>query len=199
MVQSSEHDPLTVFESWLTEAYLQELTDPNAMAIATVSPQGHPSVRNVLLKHWSREEGLIFCTSSNSKKAKHLEQNKHVALLFYWKSLYRQISMEGTVQPTDRETSEHLFAIRPRESQLTTYVSKQSQPMESPLVFDTHLEKARSTLKNDSIPCPEHWSGYQFSPHTIEFWVGQPYRRHQRTLYTKDAHSQQWSQSFLHP
>ena len=195
----NDQNPYTLFETWLNEAYLQEIADPNAMIISTVSPEGEPALRAVLMKHWSREEGLIFCSNSKSRKGKHMAHNSHVAVLFYWKSLYRQVKMQGVISLTDRKTSEHYFALRPRESQLVTYVSQQSQVLSSQRAFDVAIEEARTQFGTDPIPCPESWSGYVFVPHRIEFWVGHPYRRHERTLFTKSSINDSWSRSFLYP
>jgi pyridoxamine 5'-phosphate oxidase len=183
----------------LNEAYIQEIADPNAMIVATVSPTGEPALRAVLMKHWSREEGFIFCSNSKSRKGEHMAHNNHVSILFYWKSLYRQVNMEGVVSLADRKTSEHYFALRPRESQLVTYVSQQSEALSSQKAFDVAIEQARVQLGTGPIPCPASWSGYVFVPQRIEFWRGQPYRRHERILFTRTAGNDSWSQSFLYP
>ena len=199
MVQSEEEDPFTLFESWLSEAYLHEESDPNAMIVSTVNPEGGASVRTVLLKQWSRQDGFIFCTNKKSRKAQHMALNNHIATLFYWKSTYRQVNMEGVVTPTDRKTSEHFFSLRPRESQLISYVSQQSQPLESNASFQNAIERARDIFGSEPIPCPEHWGGYQFTPQRIEFWIGHPYRLHNRTLYHKESTHNRWSKTLLYP
>ena len=195
----NDQDPYALFEAWLSEAYLQEIADPNGVILATVSPQGIPTLRTVLMKHWSRDEGLVFCTNNKSRKGEHMAHNNQASLLFYWKSLYRQVNMEGRVLPKDRKTSEHYFFLRPRESQLVTYVSQQSKPLSSQKAFDVALEQARAQFGGDPIPCPESWCAYGFTPYRIEFWVGHTYRRHERTLFTTQGDQSSWTKSFLYP
>lgn len=194
-------DPFTLFDEWFAEARTTEINDSNAMALATAGGDGHPSVRMVLLKGHGRDlgahGGFVFYTNFESRKATQLYENAHVALLFHWKSLRRQIRIEGEANPVDDATADAYFATRSRNSQLGAWASDQSRPLEDRATFEARFAEIEARFDGQDVPRPPHWSGWMVSPERIEFWQDREFRLHERWLYEREANS--WTTGMLYP
>ncbi|MBR2124678.1 MAG: pyridoxamine 5'-phosphate oxidase [Acetobacter sp.] len=178
-------DPFRLFETWFQEAQKTEPNDPNAMVLTTATPDGYPSSRVILLKGVDHC-GFVFYTNLESRKGKELSQNPHVALLFYWKSLRRQIRIEGDISPVSTEEADAYFASRSRLSRLGAIASDQSRPLADRAIFEERLRSVEQRYPSDSIPRPENWSGYRVCPVRFEFWQERPYRLHDRAVWHKN-------------
>jgi len=190
------NDPHWLFESWLAEAMKQELNDPTAMALATATPDGQPTVRMVLLKgHDAR--GFVFYTNMDSRKGEELAANPRAALLFHWKSLRRQVRIEGSVGPVSDAEADAYFASRARDSQLGAWASDQSRPLPSRALFEDRYAEVKERFERKKVPRPPRWSGYRVIPDRIEFWTDRPHRLHERRLFVLDADG--WSEGLLYP
>ena len=189
-------DPHALFEEWYTEAQQAEPGLPEAVALATADAAGVPSVRMVLLKGHD-ERGFVFYTNSRSRKGAELAANAQAALLFYWKSLRRQVRVEGAVEPVTDAEADAYFATRARESQLGAWASDQSQPMPSRATFEARYLALAAEYEARDVPRPPHWWGYRVRPERIEFWTGRVHRLHDRRLFTRDGDA--WTESLLYP
>ena len=189
-------DPIPLLQDWYALAKESEINDPNAMALATVDQRGYPSVRIVLLKEFSAD-GFLFFTNLESQKGVELARVPVAALVLHWKSLRRQVRVQGTVARLSRSKVETYFSSRPRERQLGAWASFQSREMEDPLELSRRLEEYRQRFGSGPIPTPPVWGGFSLSPEAIEFWLEDSARLHQRYLYRKTNH--QWSGHFLFP
>lgn len=192
----ADADPLDLFEDWYAAARESEPNDANAMALATATPDGRPSVRMVLLKGHDRR-GFTFYTNCNSRKGRELAANTQVALLFHWKSLRRQIRIEGKVALVDAETADAYFASRARDSQLGAVASNQSAPLDARADFLRQYESARDRFAGYEVERPAHWSGYRVDPLEMEFWLDRPHRLHERRRFTRRGSG--WTSSLLYP
>ncbi|HEX8215830.1 MAG TPA: pyridoxamine 5'-phosphate oxidase [Allosphingosinicella sp.] len=190
-------DPHALFEEWLAEAQLSEPNDPNAMALATADPEGRPSVRMVLLKGHD-ERGFVFYTNRRSRKGAELAANARAALLFHWKSLRRQIRIEGAVEPVADAEADSYFATRSRDSQLGAWASDQSQPLDARATFEARYQAMLARFEGGDVPRPPHWSGYRVAPERIEFWNDRAHRLHERRLFTRREDGG-WSEGLLYP
>jgi pyridoxamine 5'-phosphate oxidase len=190
------HDPFTLFDSWFAEARKSEPADPNAMAIATATTDGRPSVRMVLLKAHGRE-GFTFYTHYSSRKGEEMAANPKVALLFHWKSLGRQVRIEGAIEQVDGEEADAYFASRPRDSQLGAWASDQSQPLPDRSVFEERFQEAREKFAGMDVPRPRDWSGFRVLPEIFEFWTAREHRLHERRVFTRQPDG--WSEGLLYP
>ena len=178
-------DPLRQFERWFAEA--RAATEmPEAMAVASASPDGTPSVRMVLLKRWAAD-GLVFHTNYGSRKAREFEANPRAAALLYWHPLGRQVRVEGPVERVERRESEEYFRTRPRGGQLGALASRQSEPIGSREQLDTRLRELEREYEGREIPTPEWWGGYRIRPESWEFWQHREDRLHDRLVYVRDG------------
>lgn len=192
----SDTNPHALFDAWYAEARAGEPNDSNAMALATADAEGRPSVRMVLLKgHDTR--GFVFYTNFESRKADELLANPNAALLFHWKSLRRQIRIEGPVSRVTDEEGDAYFATRSRDSQLGAWASDQSRPLESRAVFEKRFEDMSARFEGQPVPRPPHWSGFRVTPMTIEFWMDRAHRLHERRLFVREIDG--WRESLLYP
>ena len=190
-------DPLAIFEDWFAQARSSEPNDPNAMALATATPDGVPSVRMVLLKGHG-PDGFVFYTNLHSRKGGELAANRHVALLFHWKSLRRQIRIEGTITPVTTAEADAYFASRHPESRLGSAASDQSRPLPSREVYLDRVAALRAAHPDGDVPRPDHWSGYRVKPQAFEFWQDRDFRLHERRRFTV-APDGSWTSTLLYP
>ena len=188
--------PFDQFEKWFSEALKSKVDEPNAMSLATISPDGNPRTRIVLVKDFSKD-GLIFYTNYESAKAKGMEVNKAVSVNFVWHPLQRQINIQGFTEKVDRKVSELYFHSRPRGSQLGALVSPQSKVIASRKVLEDLLAELEAQYKNEPIPLPENWGGIRIVPTRFEFWQGRDNRLHDRFEYV--LKNDQWSTQRLAP
>jgi pyridoxamine 5'-phosphate oxidase len=190
-------EPLRLFGAWLEEASRTEPRDPNAMTLATVDEFGMPNARMVLLKGVD-DRGFVFYTNLGSRKGQELATNQKAALVFYWKSLNRQVRVRGATECVTDAEADAYFATRPRLAQIGAWASKQSQPLESRLALEkaVALYTARYAF---SVPRPQHWSGFRIVPTVIEFWQDRPFRLHDRIEFRRDALSEPWQKMRLYP
>lgn len=189
-------DPLDQFEIWFKEALEGKVMEPNAMAMACVDTEGAPSVRMVLLKEFSKN-GFTFFSNYTSKKGKDIEHNPRVSLLFFWPELARQIRIDGTVSKIDPQFSENYFKERPRESQISAWISQQSSEIESKAELERKFKEFESRHAKEEITYPVFWGGYILKPRSFEFWQGQANRLHDRVYYTYN--NNHWKISRLAP
>jgi len=178
-------DPFALFATWMAEAEGSEPNDANAMALATATPDGHPSVRMVLLKDWDRQ-GFVFYTNLESRKGQDIAANPHASVLFHWKSLRRQIRVEGTLSPVTRAEADAYFASRRRISRLGAIASAQSRPLTDRAGFEARVAELGALYPDEdsAIPRPPNWSGFRLTPTAMEFWQDYPFRLHDRAVWT---------------
>jgi len=191
-------EPFDLVNEWLTEAEKSEMNDPSAVSLATVSGQGRPSLRMVLMKGCDKR-GLVFYTNLGSKKATELAENDNAAMLFHWKSLRRQIRIEGKVIPTGGEEADQYFATRARVSRIGAWASRQSQPMEGRFEFEREIAKYTAKFGAGEIPRPEFWSGFRIVPDYFEFWRDRKFRLHERRTYSLDDEKKAWNLEEIYP
>ena len=189
-------DPFTLFDSWYTEARETELNDSNAMTLATADANGHPAARMVLLKGHG-PDGFVFYTNQQSRKANDIAQNPNAAILFHWKSLRRQIRIEGSVSSVTDDVADTYFATRSRDSQLGAWASDQSQPLDRRETFEARFEAMKEKFAGGDVPRPPHWSGYRLEPHRFEFWQDREHRLHERRVFARE--NDQWTEGLLYP
>src|SRR5690554_1772524 len=193
---SPTDDPFGLFQAWLEEAEEKEINDPNAVALATADGQGRPSVRMVLLKGFD-ESGFTFYTNLESRKGEQLIANPWAAMLFHWKSLRRQVRIEGPVHPVTPEQADAYFNSRPRQSRIGAWASQQSRPVESRLALEKRVARFAAKCAVGSVPRPPYWSGFTLEPQRIEFWQDGAFRLHDRALYLRQDGG--WQKQRLYP
>ena len=196
-------DPFTLFEEWYGEAKASEPNDANAMALATATSDGRPSVRMVLLKghgsQWGEGGGFVFYTNAQSRKGEEIRANMQAALLFHWKSLRRQIRIEGKLTEVTSEQADSYFHSRPRGSQLGSAASDQSRPLPDRQVYLDRVAALEERFPEGDIPRPPHWTGFLLTPHTIEFWRDREFRLHDRRQFSRSGAQEAWSNTLLYP
>ena len=191
-------DPIQLFKTWMDEAKKSEPNDPNAVSLATSNKNNFPSVRMVLLKDFS-QNGFVFYTNLKSKKGNELKENPKVAMCFHWKSLLRQIRINGTVTQVADEVADKYYNSRSYESRIGAWASKQSEELINRDQLINSIQEYKNKYNEENkVPRPSHWSGWILSPLSIEFWLDGDNRIHERLKYTK-ASSGQWSKSLLSP
>jgi len=189
-------NPFTLFDSWFTEARETEPNDSNAMALATADAQGRPAVRMVLLKGHG-PDGFVFYTNQQSRKAADIAANPQAALLFHWKSLRRQVRIEGPLSLVTEAEADAYFASRHRDSQLGAWASDQSRPLDSRETFEARFDAMKAQFEGQEVPRPPHWGGYRLAPERIEFWQDRAHRLHERRLFTRSHEG--WHEGLLYP
>jgi len=182
----AQTDPFAWFHAWMTEAEAGEPSDPNAMTVVTVGPGGKPSARIVLLKGID-PRGFVFYTNTHSRKGGELAANPLTSLLFYWKSLGRQIRIEGRVEVVTTAEADAYYATRARISRLGAWASDQSRPLAERAELERRLQHFDEQYPGEAIPRPPHWSGYRVLPDRFEFWQNMPYRLHDRTIFERTS------------
>jgi len=190
-------DPFQLFDEWLTEASASEPNDPNAMALATADAAGDPTVRMVLLKGHGRD-GFVFYTNEASEKGQQLRENPSAALLFHWKSLRRQVRIEGEVARVSDDQADAYFATRSRDSQLGAWASDQSRPLESREAFEQRYEEMKRRFEGQDVPRPPYWGGFRLAPRIFEFWQDREHRLHERRVFLAQPDGG-WDEGLLYP
>jgi pyridoxamine 5'-phosphate oxidase len=188
--------PLSLFDAWYAEAIPVEPNDPNAMAVATVGADDQPSVRMVLLKGHD-ERGFVFYTNFEGRKAGELIAHPKAALLFHWKSLRRQIRIEGAVERVSDAEADAYFATRGRDSQLGAWASEQSRPLDSRETFMARFEAVSARYEGGDVPRPPHWGGFRVIPDRFEFWQDREHRLHERRVFSRKGDG--WDEGMLYP
>ncbi len=207
-------DPLALFEAWFVAARDSEPNDPEAMALATATPDGRPSARMVLLKGHG-PDGFTFYTNAQSRKGGEIRSNPQAALLFHWKSLGRQVRIEGPLKEVSAELADAYFASRHPDSRLGSAASDQSRPLDDRATYLARVDALRENYPDGAVPRPPHWTGFRLVPERIEFWISRAHRLHERRLFVREGsalHGQRehsdhspddagrgWSSSLLYP
>lgn len=189
-------DPIALFDAWFAEAKTSEINDADAMSVATSTSDGRPSVRIVLLKGHG-PEGFTFFTNAESRKGEELVSNPQAALLLHWKSLRRQVRIEGPVEEVSSDEADAYFATRGRDSQIGAWASAQSRPMDRRETFESRVNEVNDRFAGMDVPRPPRWTGFRVSPQRIEFWSDRPHRLHERRLFTRTE--QGWDEGLLYP
>jgi pyridoxamine 5'-phosphate oxidase len=196
-VETTE-DPIARFEAWMAEAAEKEVNDPNAVCLATATPDGRPSARMVLLKGVD-PRGFVFYTNLESRKGGELAANPHAALCFHWKTLTRSVRVEGAVEPVSAEEADAYYASRARGSRIGAWASKQSRPLESRFALEKRVAEFGVRYAVGEIPRPDFWSGFRVLPRRIEFWRDMPFRLHERLVFLRESQDAPWRTEMLYP
>jgi pyridoxamine 5'-phosphate oxidase len=189
-------DPFALFDEWFAQAKASEPNDPEAMALATADAAGKPSLRMVLLKGHG-PNGFVFYTNDGSRKGGELAANVNAALLFHWKSLRRQVRIEGLVEDVPADEADAYYATRVRDSQIGAWASDQSRALDSRETLEARFAEMADRFGGGPVPRPPHWSGYRVVPNSIEFWSDGAHRLHERRLFVRDGDG--WTEGLLYP
>ena len=191
-------DPIELFKAWMEEAKVSELNDPNALALATCDKSAIPSVRMVLLKDFNKE-GFVFYTNLESQKGNELKKNPNAAMCFHWKSLLRQVRINGKLSKVTDKIADEYYDSRAYDSRIGAWASKQSTILKKRDDLISSIKEYKKKYKDkDKVPRPSHWSGWSLSPLSIEFWLDGDNRIHERLKYTKDK-NERWNKTLLNP
>ena len=191
-------NPFELFENWFEEAKKKEINDPNALALGTASKEGIPSVRMVLLKGYDKS-GFVFYSNFNSQKGNEIKENPNATMCFHWKSLLRQVRISGTLKKVDDKVADDYYNSRAYESRIGAWASKQSSILKSRKELLDNLEEYKKKYSDkDNVPRPNHWSGWNLDPSSIEFWLDGDNRIHERLKYTLDENNN-WVKNLLSP
>jgi len=190
-------DPLELFRIWMSEAEKKEINDPNAFSLATVNKNNEPSARMILLKEL-KQEGFVFYTNMNSPKSEDLKKNPKASMCFHWKSLQRQVRISGSIIQVSNKDADSYFDSRPYESRIGAWASDQSKVMNKREEFLKKITELKNKhIDKNNVPRPKHWSGWCLSPSSIEFWLGDQFRIHERLKYSKISNT--WKKEILYP
>jgi pyridoxamine 5'-phosphate oxidase len=196
----TDEDPIALFEAWMAEAATSEPNDPNAVCLATATPDGRPSARMVLLKGVDAEwpgGGFVFYTNLESRKGGELAANPHAALCFHWKTLARSVRVEGRVEPVSAEEADAYYASRARGSRIGAWASRQSRPLEGRFALEKAVAEYTLKFGVGDIPRPSHWSGFRLRPARMELWRDMPFRLHERRVFHRTGSG--WATEMLYP
>lgn len=196
MDSPTTEDPIAIFEAWMAEAAKTEPNDPNAVCLATATPEGRPSARMVLLKGVD-QAGFVFYTNLESRKGGELAANPFAALCFHWKTLQRSVRVEGAVQPVTAAEADAYYASRARGSRIGAWASRQSRPLESRFALEKAVAEQTLRFGLGEIPRPAHWSGFRLLPDRMELWRDMPFRLHERRVFHRDGAG--WRIEMLYP
>ena len=197
MAENQDHDPIEQFQRWLAEAHEREPNDPTAMTLATADADGIPSARMVLLKD-ADSSGFVFYTNAESRKGLELDATARASLVFHWKSLRRQVRVDGPVEPVTEDQADAYFASRTRGSQIGAWASDQSQPLASRALLENRAEEYEAKFPAGEVSRPPFWSGFRVVPERIEFWTERSDRLHDRQLFERLVDGG-WRESWLYP
>ena len=195
---TAAQEPFDLFRQWFADATASEPNDPNAMALATVDPEGMPDVRMVLMKGYD-EQGFVFYTNTGSAKGTQLLASRKAAIVFHWKSLHRQVRVRGPIEQVSDAEADAYFQSRPRDSRIGAWASQQSRPLESRFALEKAVAVNAAKYAVGTVPRPPHWTGFRIMPVAIEFWHDRPFRLHDRITFSRAEPNGDWTKHRLYP
>ena len=195
---TAAQEPFDLFRQWFADATASEPNDPNAMALATVDPEGMPDVRMVLMKGYD-EQGFVFYTNTGSAKGTQLLASRKAAIVFHWKSLHRQVRVRGPIEQVSDAEADAYFQSRPRDSRIGAWASQQSRPLESRFALEKAVAVNAAKYAVGTVPRPPHWTGFRIMPVAIEFWHDRPFRLHDRITFSRAEPIGDWTRHRLYP
>ena len=195
---TAAQEPFDLFRQWFADATASEPNDPNAMALATVDPEGMPDVRMVLMKGYD-EQGFVFYTNTGSAKGTQLLASRKAAIVFHWKSLHRQVRVRGPIEQVSDAEADAYFQSRPRDSRIGAWASQQSRPLESRFALEKAVAVNAAKYTVGTVPRPPHWTGFRIMPVAIEFWHDRPFRLHDRITFSRAEPNGDWTRHRLYP